>query len=612
MLSSAFLSVSKAIVRFTSTKLTTRSSIATFFTNRMSSSIAEASGGMPTASLKRKPDTGSGNIGGESAEPRKKRHGGRRGGRWNKRKMKKQQAKQDPDPTTAEGILTKFTIPKLLKEEGVSADSLILNDGTKNWRFEDQIVEGVKIRAVDLRGDGLAVIERSEEAEGERKNLVCVIPFGLPGDTVKLKLREHRKIINGAGFITADLLEVQEASELRLANEKIPCKYFGLCSGCQLQHLGYADQLKLKKRTIENAYMFLTSEEVQEKEDIAGKICETVGSPLLMGYRTKLTPHYDLKDVIAVPPRMPRIGYEAKGRPEWNGKPAENSRVIDIEDCIIGTPIVRQGMKDERSRLRKKFETEGQITKKGATLLLRENTIPESAKETAEGSVDIQTGKTSTMDCEVGGEKFVKTCVTRHKATVNEYVDGLHFTFLANEFFQNNNSILPKVLEYVQGKLDLGGKDSSYLVDAYCGSGLFSIASAKSVKQSLGVEIQPQSIDFARKNAELNHIDNCKFIVGKAEKLFESIDFPKDHTSVILDPPRKGCDKVFLDQLSSFEPRRIVYVSCNVHSQARDVQMFLTDTKNGSKYHIESIRGFDFFPQTYHVESVAVLTRAEQ
>ena len=329
MLSSAFSSVSRAIVRIVSTKLTIRSNIGTFFSNRMSSSIVEASGGAPAASLKRKPEAEGTNIGGKGTEPRKKRHRKK----WNKR-MRKQLARQDPDPTTAEGILTKFTIPNLLKSEGISADSLILNDGTKNWRFEDQIVEGVKIKAVDLRGDGLAVIERSEEAEGERKNLVCVVPFGLPGDTVKLKLREHRKIANGAGFITADLLEVQEASSLRLPNEKIPCNYFGLCSGCQLQHLGYEDQLKLKKRTIENAYLFLTTKEVQESEQIASKIGKTVGSPMLTGYRTKLTPHYDLKDVIAIPPRMPRIGYEAKGRPEWNGKPAENSRVIDIEDCM--------------------------------------------------------------------------------------------------------------------------------------------------------------------------------------------------------------------------------------------------------------------------------------
>ena len=124
----------------------------------------------------------------------------------------------------------------------------------------------------------------------------------------------------------------------------------------------------------------------------------------------------------------------------------------------------------------------------------------------------------------------------------------------------------------------------------------------------IGVEVSADSVKFARHNAKLNNIKNSHFIVGKAEEIFKDIDTPSEQTSVILDPPRKGCDDVFLNQLSEYKPAKIVYISCNVHSQARDVEWFLNNTKNGELYKVESIKGFDFFPQTHHVESVVVLS----
>ena len=189
---------------------------------------------------------------------------------------------------------------------------------------------------------------------------------------------------------------------------------------------------------------------------------------------------------------------------------------------------------------------------------------------------------------------------------------GYTFQFSAGEFFQNNNSILPLVTDYVRSNLQISNSkpgDPHYLVDAYCGSGLFSITSSKGVDKVIGVEVSADSVSFAERNAKANGVENCKFVVGKAEKIFGSIDTPCERTSVILDPPRKGCDDIFLKQLAEYNPARIVYISCNVHSQARDVEYFLKETENGKSYKIESLRGFDFFPQTHHVESVCVLTR---
>jgi len=152
----------------------------------------------------------------------------------------------------------------------------------------------------------------------------------------------------------------------------------------------------------------------------------------------------------------------------------------------------------------------------------------------------------------------------------------------------------------------------NYLIDAYSGSGLFTITLSSMFISSTGIDISAISINSARENAKLNNLpeEQCTFIAADAPELFKSVTYPKDETVVVIDPPRKGCDESFLNQLLKFGPRRVVYVSCNVHTQARDVGV-LVSGRHGTKYKIESLRGFDFFPQTGHVEGVAVLNRVE-
>ncbi|KAK5060976.1 tRNA(m5U54)methyltransferase, partial [Cryomyces antarcticus] len=138
---------------------------------------------------------------------------------------------------------------------------------------------------------------------------------------------------------------------------------------------------------------------------------------------------------------------------------------------------------------------------------------------------------------------------------------------------------------------------------------------------SLGIDISPSSIAFASKNAALNNLpsDRASFIAADASNLFANITFDAEETVVVIDPPRKGCDESFLRQLIRYGPARVVYVSCNVHTQARDVGSLvggMEGVEGGAGpgkgvYEIESLRGFDFFPQTGHVEGVAVLRKKE-
>lgn len=401
----------------------------------------------------------------------------------------------------------------------------------------------LKIVALTSNGSGLAF--------DEGRQRVVLVPFTLPGDLVNAHIYRTEEF-----YLEAEVREVLEYSKEHDA-QLVNCQYFGKCAGCQYQNTSYLNQLEIKRTVVENAYKyFAPTLKIPQ-------IHPTVASPLQTAYRTKLTPHFDVPKKGLTGPDFP-IGFGQKGR----------KNILDIEDCSIGTPVVSSGIKSERKKARESWQS----YKVGATILLR-NAVNDRL-------------------------------VTDPREIMQERVGDFIFEFKAGEFFQNNNSILPVVIKFVGEALKIGEEQKTspdYLVDTYCGCGLFAIACSANAKSVVGVEISAQNVEFARKNAKLNNIKNTEFIVGQAEKIFEKVKGNSDSTSVVIDPPRKGCDHTFLDQLLEFEPAKIVYVSCNVHSQARDLEYFVG--RSEGKYVVESLGGFDFFPQTYHVEGVAVLKK---
>jgi len=248
--------------------------------------------------------------------------------------------------------------------------------------------------------------------------------------------------------------------------------------------------------------------------------------------------------------------------------------------------------------------------KKGVSLLLRD-------------SLEIPGGNAATATTELAVEDR-HVCITDHKATVRERVGDLLFDYQSGSFFQNNNSILVPLTSCVRDAIfPLTSASASstlsptHLVDAYCGAGLFALTLAPYFTQVAGVELSADSIRFATHNAALNGlVDKVSFRAGDAAQIFDGVrDFPPARTALVIDPPRKGCNEAFIRQLLAFRPQVVVYVSCNVHTQARDVGQIVSwsaeeeaQGKGGGKYVLESLRGFDLFPQTAHVESVAILT----
>lgn len=460
------------------------------------------------------------------------------------KKQKQKTKKYKPakiDPTSSEGVLRR-NINDAFPDAPLNDMTAFMNrDRTQEWHMHGA---SPNLQIVSLSSNGLGL-----GFDQERQRVVCV-PFAVPGDTVNVHIYRTEEY-----YLEAEIREIVKPSGLREEGAKPFCKYFGKCGGCQYQELSYESQLEIKRQVVANAYRYFAPN-LKLPE-----IHKTVPSPLQKGYRTKLTPHFDVpKKGLQGPDDFP-IGFGQKGRKE----------VLDIEDCPIGTGVVNDGMKSERARMRANWAN----YKRGVTLLLRE------------------------------GEN--NSLVTDPKQTIREKVGDNLFEYKAGEFFQNNNSILPVVTEFVSSQLQIDGKEPEYLVDTYCGCGLFAIACSGNAKRVIGVEISAQNVEFARTNAKLNNIENAEFVTGQAERIFEKVNDSPATTSVVIDPPRKGCDKLFLDQLLEFGPAKIVYVSCNVHSQARDIEYFVEQAKG--KYVVESLGGFDFFPQTYHVEGVAVLKR---
>jgi tRNA (uracil-5-)-methyltransferase len=486
----------------------------------------------------------------------------------------------------------------------------------------------VKISDISSTGDGIGLSENSDH--------VYVVPFTVPGDLVRAKVVNY---FPEDYYTLADFVKVIEPSPKR-DDSRAKCPYFAKCSGCQFQMLSYNDQLNHKKTIVERAYTNFSN----LAPELVPTIGDTIGSPLQYGYRTKLTPHFD------GPPghhsmrkgkegkgagflKVPPIGFMMKGR----------RITIDIEDCPIGTDAVRQGMRRERERVSKEIAG----YKRGATLLLRESTkrTPRIMPEVQQSAIGETTPASNSIDDNINGIDETsnadassrdllppcpdmsagstteinfheeKTCITDQNAIATEYIDQYVFNNTAGAFFQNNNSILPRFTTYIRDHILPAPSHTAtpirYLIDAYCGSGLFTITLSSLFSASTGIDIAPPAIKAAHENAKSNNIANATFMTADASALFAKVTYPPEETVVVIDPPRKGCDANFLEQLLLFGPRRVVYVSCNVHTQARDVGL-LVEGKGGARYDLESLRGFDFFPQTGHVEGVAVLNRVEE
>ncbi len=401
----------------------------------------------------------------------------------------------------------------------------------------------IELKVATLTNQGIGLGRVDLEGEGGGRKWVVMVAFALPGERVRVRVfRNH------ANYSEADLVAVLEASPHRV--EPV-CPVFGRCGGCQYQNFAYPEQLLWKRRQV--------AELLEHMAGLTFEVSPVIGSPREFGYRSKITPHFG----------TPREGEEL---PIGFLRQGTRFDIVDVPRCYIATDPINARLTAARAEIRREAAAGGFA--RGSTLLLRD----------ARGVV-----------------------TSRHEDPVTEEIPleagrVLRLTFLARDFFQNNPFILPAFAAYVRDQAKASG--ARFLVDAYCGSGLFALAAAPAFERVAGVEVSETSVAFARQNAAANQVANAAFLAGDAAAIFAQLDFPGPETVVVIDPPRKGCDQSFLQQLFAFGPRAVVYVSCDPATQMRDLKGFLA-----AGYLVTAVQPFDLFPQTRHLECVITLAR---
>ncbi|HEY9653865.1 MAG TPA: 23S rRNA (uracil(1939)-C(5))-methyltransferase RlmD, partial [Crinalium sp.] len=184
---------------------------------------------------------------------------------------------------------------------------------------------------------------------------------------------------------------------------------------------------------------------------------------------------------------------------------------------------------------------------------------------------------------------------------LHETFAGLTFQLRPDTFFQIHTEQAEALLQTIIDELQLQGHE--LLLDAYCGIGTFTLPLAARVRQAIGLEVQPEAVEQARLSASLNQLENVTFTEGAVETLLPQLGAKPD--IVLLDPPRRGCDAAVIEALTQLAPDRIVYISCNPATLARDLKLLCQD----NQYRLARVQPVDFFPQTPHVECVAFLVR---
>lgn len=457
-----------------------------------------------------------------------------------------------------------------------------------SWTQGD-IVE-LDISDLSDRGDGV----------GRWQDRVVFTPDTVPGDRVEVRLV---RVKPAYGF--GKLLTVLQPSPQRV---RPACIVADKCGGCQWQTVSYPGQLAAKTQQLLAALCRIGG---FEEGAIAPLIRPIVAAPEPLAYRNKAT--YPLH---RTPDGYVQAGYYRKGSHQLinlNQCPVQDERLnpllagikqdIEFEGWSIYNETKHQG-KLRHLALRVGRRT-GEIL---LTLVSKDAKVPGLAEKaetwltTYPGLVGVCLNHNPERTNAIFGPQ---TYTVAGKDYLEEAFAGLTLHIQPHTFFQVYTEQAEQLLALIQQALNLSGTET--LIDAYCGIGTLALPLARQARQVLGLEDQPEAVAQARANAALNGIANARFEVGTVEALLplvmDELDARPD--VVLLDPPRKGCDRTVLDTLIQLQAPRLVYMSCNPATLARDLKLLCGG--DHPPYQIQFLQPADFFPQTAHVECVAFL-----
>jgi 23S rRNA (uracil1939-C5)-methyltransferase len=380
------------------------------------------------------------------------------------------------------------------------------------------------------------------------------VPFALPGETVRIRLREEKR-----GHGRAELVEVVRAAAERIAPR---CRHFGICGGCHYQHLPYELQLKAKTEILADQLRRI------------GKIDQPpvqamVASPQAWNYRNHVQFHLT---------RQGKLGYVD----------AASRDVVPVAECHLPEEALNALWPElefdpelglERVALR--------LGADGETLLVLESDSPEPPALELEADLSV---------VHVTGDETLVMAGDDH-FTIR--VKDRSFQVSAGSFFQVNTAMAAGMVDHLLERLPV--EADATLLDVYCGVGLFSAFFAPRVARLIGIELSPSSCrDFA---VNLDEFENVELYEAPAEAVLPALDVRPQ--AVLLDPPRAGLDKRVVDALLAQEPARIAYVSCDPSTLARDAARLIA-----GGYALVEVTPFDLFPQTSSIESISLFARA--
>lgn len=440
-------------------------------------------------------------------------------------------------------------------------------------------------KVVDLTHEGSGVVKIDDYP--------FFVEGALPGEDVTIKVMKVGKTF---GF--ARLVSIQTESEDRVAEKDIKGRQIGTMT---LQHLSYPAQLKFKQHLVESAF-----ERLGHFKNI--KVAETLGMEVPYEYRNKA--QIPVRSVNG----MLETGFFRKNSHQL--VPVENfyiqhkaidEAIVKVRDILRQYDIVPYNERNHNGEIRHIVVKRGHYTGQLMIILVTNKkriANIESITHDIVNNIDNVESVVLNFNNQQGNVILGRNNTVLHGTPY--YTDkmlGLEFRVSPNSFFQVNTPQAEELYKLVLEAADLNGTET--VLDAYCGIGTISLALAKEAKQVYAMEIVHESIKMAKQNAKLNGIENAHFETGGADEILpkwseEGVKFDV----AVVDPPRKGLDDDFIQTLIKQNPKKIVYVSCNPSTCARDCRKFAD-----AGYKVETVKPVDLFPQTAHVECVVRLTK---
>lgn len=421
------------------------------------------------------------------------------------------------------------------------------------------------------------------EGIGYDHGVPVFIPGALMHETVDVKITQEKE-----KYKTAKLIRVIRKSKDRVEPE---CRYCDSCRACTLMHLKYERQLNYKKQTLKQA--------LKKYADIDMPV-SIIKNDNIYHYRNKF--------------KLP-FGME-KGKIVTGMYESERGRFVPIEDCIIHEDVLEKVRKQILEIMNKyKLKAYNERTREGYRSLIMRTFNNKIALVFVVGdNTDLEPmlsdltriEEVSSIYYSVNTNKKYINALENDlvhvfgKNCLNARINDLKLVFTPKSFFQLNTRQAEVLYDEAVSLID---ENDEEVLEAYCGVGVMSLMAARKAKHVTGVEIVPDAIDNAKKNARYNKIDNVDFVVGDSGSVMEEISKEKQLDCLIVDPPRTGLDEKMINSILNSNAKKLIYVSCNPSTLAKNLNVLK------EYYNIESIRAIDVFSNTEHVESIVYLAR---